>query len=107
MGLLVGDSGAVDERRVSEQLGRAGRETMAAAVVLVLQNGREADVDRVLKGLELRLLVGKNKTDHSGICPSIFTFTFCFTFCFTFAFLSRFVFLSERKIVNPFYRESL
>ena len=100
VGLLVGDSGAVDERRVSEQLGRTGRETMAAAVVLVLQDGREADMDRVLKSLELRLLVGRTRRSTQE-SPLHIHFNFHFLFHFPL------LFLSERKIVNLFYKESL
>lgn len=55
MWLLKGDSGAVDERRVSEQVGGGGGESVRAAG-LVVQDGREADVNRVLQRLQLRLL---------------------------------------------------
>ena len=53
--LLKGDSGAVDEWGVSEQVGGGGGEPVAAGV-LVVQNSREADVHCVLQCLQLRLL---------------------------------------------------
>ena len=65
--LLEGDSGVVDERRVAEQLsGGSGVPVTAAAAMLVEQDGREADVDRVFQGLELRLLTQTMGRDGHG-----------------------------------------
>lgn len=63
MWLLKGDSGAVDEWWVSEQMGGGCGKSVTAAG-LVLQDGWEADVNCVLQRLQLRLL-SPNKITHT------------------------------------------
>lgn len=66
--LLKGDSGAVDERRVSEQVGRGAGKSVTAAG-LVVQDSGEADVNRVLQRLQLGLLSPKQDYTHTqGDC---------------------------------------
>lgn len=64
MWLLKGDSGAVDEWWVSEQVGGGGGKSVTAAG-LVVQDSWEADVNCVLQRLQLRLL-SPNKITHTS-----------------------------------------
>lgn len=66
MWLLKGDSGAIDEWWVSEQVGGGGGESVTAAG-LVVQDSWEADVNCVLQRLQLRLLSPKQSHTYKNI----------------------------------------
>ena len=70
MWLLKGDSGAVDERWVSEQMGGGGGKSVTTAG-LVMQDSWEADVNCVLQCLQLRVLSPNKITHRPFLNPSI------------------------------------